>query len=245
MFIKSASRLAGAGLGLAAAGYAAAAAYTWLDYGNAHKGVNRGDADPLLDQFMPIYEIVELHQIQVSAPADLTFSAAKEQDLLDSPVIRAIFKTRELVLGSTPNDRVAQTRGLLPMVLSLGWGVLGEIPGREIVLGAVTRPWEANVVFRAVPPADFAAFNEPDNVKIVWNLRVDAISANQSIFRTEARAVATDAVARAKFRRYWAFVSPGVAVIRKMSLKPVKADAERRAHAIRPAPANASVGAAR
>ena len=49
------------------------------------------------------------------------------------------------------------------------------------------------------------------------------------MFRTETRAVATDDFARLTFRRYWAFVSPGVALIRRASLGPLKADAERRA----------------
>ena len=49
------------------------------------------------------------------------------------------------------------------------------------------------------------------------------------MFRTETRAVATDDFARLKFRRYWALVSPGVALIRQASLGPLKAEAERRA----------------
>lgn len=230
-WIGTASRVGFAGVGLAAAGYAAAATFAWLRYGNPGRAAaNEGSADPLLDQFMPVYEIVERHHVRVTAPAQLTFTAAKEQDLLDSPIVRAIFKTRELVLGSTQDDR-PRVKGLLPTVLSLGWGILREIPDREIVVGAVTKPWEANVVFRAVPPEDFAAFDEPDYVKIAWTLRVDSMSANESTFRTETRAIATDAGARTKFRRYWAFVSPGVALIRRMSLKPLKADAERRARA--------------
>ena len=68
-----------------------------------------------------------------------------------------------------------------------------------------------------------------DYVKIVWTLRADAIGADASIFRTETRAIATDATARAKFRRYWSFLSPGIILIRWASLSPLKAEAERRA----------------
>ena len=96
-------------------------------------------------------------------------------------------------------------------------------------MGAVTQPWEANVVFRALPPNEFVLFDEPDYVKIVWTLRADAIDPKASIFRTETRAVATDASARVKFRRYWSFLSPGIILIRWASLKPLRADAERRA----------------
>jgi hypothetical protein len=65
-------------------------------------------------------------------------------------------------------------------------------------------PWEANPVFRALPPSEFAAFNVPGFVKIAWTLRADPTGDHESVFRTETRAVATDASARARFRRYWA-----------------------------------------
>jgi hypothetical protein len=83
-------------------------------------------------------------------------------------------------------------------------------------------------VFRPLPPEEFAAFHEPDSVKIVWTLRADPLSATESIFRTETRVVTTDAAARAKFRRYWAFASPGIILIRWALLGPLKAEAERR-----------------
>ena len=96
-------------------------------------------------------------------------------------------------------------------------------------MGAVTQPWSANVVFHPLPPQEFAAFDQPDYVKIVWTLRADPIGDNASVFRTATRAVATDAAARGKFRRYWSFLSPGIILIRWVSLAPLKADAERRA----------------
>jgi hypothetical protein len=157
----------------------------------------------------------------------VTLAAAKEQDLFDAPLVAAIFKGRELILGGTPARRT--TQGLLVETLSLGWGVLAEVPGREIVVGAVTKPWEANPTFRALPPAEFPAFAEPDYVKIAWTLRADPVDDATSRFLTETRAVATDAGARTRFRRYWAFLSPGISLIRWSSLGPMKTDAERRA----------------
>jgi hypothetical protein len=168
---------------------------------------------------------VERHRIRVHAPAEITFAAACEADLQESPVVRAIFRAREVILGSEP-DTTVRPRGVLAYTKSIGWGVLAEVPGREIVMGAVTQPWEADVRFRTVPPAAFAAFNEPGYVKIAWTLRADPISPTESVFRTETRAFATDAAARAKFRRYWSFLSPGIIVIRWLMLQPVKARAE-------------------
>ena len=106
------------------------------------------------------------------------------------------------------------------------------MPGHEIVMGAVTRPWEPNVVFRGIAPEHFAAFNEPDYVKIVWTLRADAIGPFSSIARSETRAVATDASARRKFRWYWARFSAGIVLIRELSMRLVKREAERRAQVV-------------
>jgi len=128
---------------------------------------------------------------------------------------------------------VARPTGLFALTQSLGWRVLAEVPGREVVMGAATRPWEANVTFRGVPPDEFAAFDEAGYVKIAWTLRADPLSPIESVFRTETRVIATDATARAKFRRYWSLVSPGIIAIRWVMLQPVKREAEREALCLR------------
>ena len=230
---RSSTRWLSLGIGAAAAAYATYAGVTWLRYGHASPAVPE-EQDPLLDQFLPVYDVAERHHIRVDAPAEMTFAAACEVDIRQSPIVTAIFKAREVILGSEP-DTVVRPRGLLASTRSIGWGVLAEAPSRAVVMGAVTKPWEANVVFRALPPADFAAFHEPGYVKIAWTLRADPLTALTSVFRTETRAIATDASARRKFRRYWSLLSPGIIVIRWMMLTPVRAEAERRArnHRIR------------
>jgi hypothetical protein len=219
------------GAAIAAGVYAAWTAASWQRYGRPAPA-DAAERDDLLDRFMPVYDVVERHHIRVHAAADVTLSAAKDQDLLQLPAVRAIFRAREVVVGASPDNR-PQPRGLLAQVQSLGWGVLGEVPGREVVVGAVTKPWEANVTFHALPPRDFAAFDEPGFVKIAWTLRADAVSDHESVFRTETRAVATDASARDRFRRYWALASPGITTIRFLSLRPLKREAERRAAGLR------------
>lgn len=229
----TAGRLVAAGLGTAVGGYLAWAAASWLRYGRPRRTGGEA-ADAMLDRFMPDYEVVERHRIAVAAPASITMDAAREQDLISAPIVRAIFDTRARLMGARPAPPAHE--GLLSEVLSLGWGILEETPG-EVVLGAVTRPWEADVTFTALPPDTFAAFSSPGYVKIIWSLRADEVGPDRSIFRTETRAVATDPAARARFRRYWALASPGIALIRLLSLRPLKADAERRWHeAMRPEP---------
>ena len=222
-------RWSAAGLGAGLAGYAAYAAATWLRYGQPSPP-SPAEHDALLDQFIPVYEVVERHRVSVAAPAPVALQAALDMNLEESPVVRAIIRTRELVLGTAPGAR-RHPRGLAEEMQAIGWGVLADVPGRELVAGAVTRPWEPNVVFRPLPPEQFAAFAEPGYVKIVWTLRADPVDATHAILRHETRAVATDASARQLFRRYWAFVSPGIRLIRWAAFPLARREAERRARA--------------
>ena len=228
-FFRWTTRLAAAGAVASTAAYATLIARAWRRYGTPTPP-GHGERDALLDRFMPVYDVVERHRIFVAAPAATVLAAAKDQDLMHSWLTRAIFKTRELALGASPDEK-ARPRGLLATMRSLGWGVLAEQAEREIVVGGVTRPWEANVTFRSLAPDQFAAYNEPGDVKIVWTLRAHPVGEHHSVFMTETRAVATDPAARDRFRRYWALASPGIAAIRWLSLKPLKQEAERRARA--------------
>jgi hypothetical protein len=224
---RRASLWVAGGIGFMAGAYATYVGITWYRYGRIADPSSPDEADSLLDSFMPQYEVVERHCVRVSAPAEITLSAATDMDLLGSPIVRAIVRARELVLGAEP-VAVARPKGLLNEVTAMGWGVLAQLPGREIVVGAVTQPWLPNVVFRALPPGEFAAFREPGYVKIAWTLRADPSGPGESMFRTETRAQTTDPVARSRFRWYWARFSPGITVIRRVMLGPLKAEAESR-----------------
>jgi hypothetical protein len=213
---------------LATASYAAYVGRAWFRYGRITTSKSTEANDEHLDSMMPHYDVVERHHVRVAAPAETTLQAAIEMDLQQSPIIRAIFKGREWIMGSEPAPDLGPGN-LIQQMERIGWGRLAEVPGREIVMGAVTQPWLADVVFRSLSPREFRAFREPDYVKIAWTLRADSTGPGESIFRTETRAVATDQAARTKFRRYWAFVSPGILLIRRLLLGPLRADAERRA----------------
>jgi hypothetical protein len=220
-----------AAVGLAAGSYAAFVATAWCRYGKAIRQLNGEDQDALLDQFIPMYEIVERHHVRVAAPADVTFETATEIDLQESSIVRGIFKTREWVMRSHAVSKPA-ARGFLSQMRAIGWSVLAEVPGREVVMGAVTQPCMADVVFRPLQLEAFVGFREPWYVKIVWALRADPLGNTESIFRTETRVVSTDPTARAKFRTYWALASPGIILIRWALLGPLKREAERRVAAV-------------
>jgi hypothetical protein len=184
-------------------------------------------AGRLIEQFMPLADIAEYHETVVHAPAELVLDVAGDADLQSLPLVRAVFRLRELLLGSMQQAK-RTPRGLIAETQALGWGTLAERPGRELVMGAVTRPWEADVTFRTIPAEEFAAFCEPGMVKIVWTLEVVPIEPALTLFRTETRGRATDAAARRRMGRYWLLVGGGVALIRWLMLRGVRREAERR-----------------
>jgi hypothetical protein len=221
------------GLGMAAilagAAYGGLVLYNRWKYGAVNLSHDPGK-DSLLDRFIPNPEVVEHHQMRIDAPADLVLATAKDLHIVDSPIIRAIFKIRELALGGEPDDRTHPAE-LMAQMQSIGWVVLSEKAGREIVFGCVTQPWLANPVFRSVPADEYLSFAEPGYVKIAWTLRADPIDGQHSTFHTETRVSTTDAAARERFKNYWSFVAPGVELIRMAMLRPLKRAAESRTRA--------------
>jgi len=181
-------RWSAAAAGLAAAGYAAYVGTTWARYGHPAPPLP-DERDELLDRFLPVYDVVDRHHVHVAAPAAVTLATAAQVDLFDVFAVRAVFKGRQMMLRGALDER-PRPRGLLAEVRSLGWVVLAEIPGREIVLGAVTRPWEANVIFRSIPAEAFAAFDEPGRRALghdVWT-GVNLVNLRECIRPTMVRA---------------------------------------------------------
>jgi hypothetical protein len=190
-------------------------------------GVDDQPSERLIERFIPHPDHGGRHETIVHAPADLVFDVAWNLDLRAHPMVRAIFRLREVLLSATPPAE-EQPTGLVSQTLSLGWGILSHRPGRELVMGSVTRPWEANVVFRALPADEFTGYTESDMVKIVWTLEAEPLGPEVTRFRTETRVLATDAGARRKFDRYWRLAGVGIVLIRILTLPALRREAERR-----------------
>jgi Polyketide cyclase / dehydrase and lipid transport len=221
-------RYGAAAAGAAMLGFGAWSALAWARYG--HVDPKRHPRDELLDRFLPNPEVDEYHQIEVRAPAAITLAAATETDLQASPIAKGIFWLRAVpALLRGESFRPEGSRGIVAETLGLGWGVLAEVPDREIVIGASTQPWHEQVIFHRLSPEDFAGFNEPGYVKIAWTLGAEPLGPNRSRLVTRTRVVATDPQSRRRFRRYWAPMSAGIILIRYAGLPLMRNEAERRA----------------
>jgi hypothetical protein len=124
-----------------------------------------GKRDRLLDRFLPRPEAVERYELPIRAPAAVVFEAFRAISLENSAVIRLLMRARRWLMGSRSRHAMPR-RPLLSMANEIGWGLLAEARGREFIYGAVTRPWEADVTFQALPPAEFACFSHPGFAKI-------------------------------------------------------------------------------
>lgn len=185
-------------------------------------------AAPLpLDRFLPDADIRERFELIVDAPAAVVMAAAKAMTLDGLPAVRGIFRLRAMLMGAEVGAP-RPTRGLVADSLAMGWGLLDEQPERLVVVGSRCQPWVGDVTFVSIPAADFAAYDEPNQVKIAWTLETEPLGPERTRFAHETRAHATDAAARARFLRYWRWARFGIVAIRYLLLPAMRRDAEAR-----------------
>jgi hypothetical protein len=181
-----------------------------------------------LDPFIPAPDVRERHAILVHAPAELVFDVARRFDMASLRVVRAIFWLRTRLMRAHDPATGRRPRADVASLLQIGWGLLAEEPGRLFVAGAACQPWRADVVFTPIEAGRFAGYAEPNVVKIAWTLEVEPLGPALTRFASETRAVATDAAARIRFRRYWRWARIGIVGIRWLLLPAIRRAAQRR-----------------
>jgi hypothetical protein len=167
----------------------------------------------LLDDVMPAWHFSERHELEIDAPPDRALAAARAVRLRDIPAAWVLLAARGLA-------RRAGDRTFVGLMLSGGFVVVAEEPGRELVLAGVGRPWRLTErLRRGVDPVSFA---EPGWARMTMTLR-----AERGRLVTETRIALTDDAARRRFRRYWLVVRPFSGLTRRLLLRAAKRAAER------------------
>jgi hypothetical protein len=182
---------------------------------------------PLIDDFLPDYDVVERHEVRVGVPVEVAYGAVLDLDLARSPVIAGLLAVRALPQLFTRRPRLSR-RIDLTAIEHAGFVRLAEDPLREIVLGVVGRFWHPWNNVGQISADQFTAFDEPDFAKGVWNFTVEPDGSDHAIVRTETRVQCTDDRARRKFLAYWRLVGRFSALIRILLLRGIKRDAESR-----------------
>jgi hypothetical protein len=194
----------------------------------------------LLDELMPVYDVVERHRIIVHATPEIVFDAIRAANLGRGPLTRTLLTVRAVpaaVIAFLRSPRAARAewrarrsgrrRGLrLADFERTGFRVVAERRPAELVIGLLGRFWTprgglhpevTRAHFSAVPPQGFALAG--------WNFSVIPCGDGVVELRTETRVwCAPDA--RLKFRAYWFVVRPGSGLIRRAMLRAIRLQAE-------------------
>jgi hypothetical protein len=188
----------------------------------------------LIDDFLPHFDAVESHTTIVCASAERVWAAIRTADFGSGNVVRALFALRGVpAFLSAP--RAVLTRGrrhtpaeplTLNTALNHGFVLLGEKPGRELLLGAVGRFWGATGTLQAIEAERFAEFAEPGAAMAAWNFTVRPLVGDRTMLTTETRVRCTDADGRWRFQLYWTLIRPFSGAIRLLMLRAIKREAE-------------------
>jgi hypothetical protein len=167
----------------------------------------------LLSDVLPRWDVGKRHAIELDAPPERVWAALHETTLGDMPVARFLFRLRGL--PSAPE------RGLLELE---GFQRIAEEPPRELVVGAVGRPWVLTAQLER--DADLRTFSDPGFAKLALNVTYDG-----RLLATETRVQLTDSRSRLLFKLYWLVIGPFSGVIRRRWLRAIKRRVEHGAGA--------------
>jgi len=183
----------------------------------------------LMDWYLPEFQFSERHQRIVRAAPDRIFEAIRSVTADDIALFRTLTAIRNpgrLFAKQAEGLLNPSARPILEVARQSGFLLLGEEPGREIVIGAlVARPPEGP----RLSPQGFAALRTSGYVKAAMNFHVEPRADGTCLLTTETRVFATDPRSARRFAAYWRLVYPGSSLLRHTWLAAIA----RRAEAVR------------
>ncbi len=181
-----------------------------------------------LDEILPEYQFSERHEIRVHATPDQVSAAIKEVTFADLSAYSALMRVRGMAAGHF--SRVPNRADKVRISDKLGNPRSGFIQlengDRETVGGMVGRPWAGGRKPGVQDLVTYRAFQDPDSVKIAYNMQVEDLGSGWSRVSSETRILALDDSARRKMARYWRLIVPGSGLIRRQWLAAIRRRAE-------------------
>ncbi len=184
-------------------------------------------AEPLLDHYLPKYDVSEHHAIYVDTAPERAFEAVLRAPLGSSFIVRTLLKLRALAFLLSRKSCAAVENETATILDTIGHGffLVDKQPGREIVLGTIGAFWKLKGGKRSAATSEQLMLPPPGTAAAIWNFRVAQHGPGADV-HTETRVLCGDAAARRKFLRYWAVVGPFSALIRRQMLATIKDEAE-------------------
>ncbi len=170
----------------------------------------------LIDKFLPEYDFVETHDINICAKAEDVYKAIDEVDFSESFIVRWLLRLRGL---SGENVTLRNLR-------SFKFETLGEIANKELLIGLAGRFWTPWGDLQNINAVNFREFDRKGYAKAAWNFSLDG-SANETHLTTETRIKCMGSESRRGFGFYWTCIQPFSGLIRMEMLKTIKRKAEK------------------
>jgi hypothetical protein len=126
----------------------------------------------LIDEYLPSGEATEVQEVHVKA-ATMSPGGRSGKPIFRDPMIDALFTIREL-----PDRLARRWRGEAPRsdpqtvtfkdleTSEMGWVLLAEEQGVELLVGAVGRFWRRDYGWLPVAPEQFTTFDDPGFAKL-------------------------------------------------------------------------------
>jgi hypothetical protein len=193
----------------------------------------------LLDEFLPLWQFAERHELRVHASVARTYAAIGQVTAGEIRLFQTLTWIRAPRLPGSRRPpsilNAASDRPILDVATSSGasgasgFFRLAEEPGREIVLGilVIAPPGsQSSQSSRVAMPEGFATLEKPGYARAAINFRVEDDGDGWCRLTTETRVHATDSACRRRFAAYWRLILPGSALIRRMWLAAIRERAE-------------------
>ncbi len=103
----------------------------------------------LIDEYLPIYDVRDRHDVEVHAPVERIYGAVRAMDISEARVTRLLFRLRGL--PSPP-------RFTLDDFLKMRFILLGERTDEELLLGLVGKFWTPAGELRLLTRGEFKNF---------------------------------------------------------------------------------------
>jgi hypothetical protein len=167
---------------------------------------------PLIDEWLPDFDVGERHDVAVPVDPERALELALGTLAAPDGVVRALFAARGMVARKETIERFFPAHRFV---------VLARTP-TEWVVGAVGAVWRPRGGLVPLGTAEaWRAAEEPGTIKAAADFRAERIPGGSRL-TTETRVKAIDEHARRAFRLYWLVVGPFSALIRRRWLQAIQ-----------------------
>ena len=174
----------------------------------------------LIDDFLPVYDFSERHEIKIRASREQVSAAARSADFSESWVLWGLLALRGI-------GWLRPSKGLtLKDITDTGFALLGETPNEEILFGLAGKFWTPTGNLQKVDAENFKEFDEKGFAKALWNFSLEDAENGETRLKTETRIRCLDEESRKYFALYWTLVEPFSGIIRTEMLRIIKEKAE-------------------